>query len=113
MMEPGMSGRSHRVFVPQALGGDEFLRVTWHESQGIVVFSHWRAEQCLAATPVRVTDTPELTSLLVSALGHTAQSGPASTKPTPQRQTLFARMERQFTARGAAVRSWSRTRRSA
>ncbi|HYN34886.1 MAG TPA: hypothetical protein VES40_19840, partial [Ilumatobacteraceae bacterium] len=30
MGSPGESER-HRVFVPQALGSDEFLRVTWHE----------------------------------------------------------------------------------
>src|SRR4051794_28175562 len=64
----------HRVFLPQALGADEFLRVTWHESDRVVVFSHWRGETCVAATPVLVTDTADLTGLLVDALGQAARS---------------------------------------
>jgi len=62
----------HRVFVPQALGSDEFLRVTWHESDRVVVFSHWQGDICVAATPVLVTDTADLTALLVDALGDAA-----------------------------------------
>ena len=38
-----------RVFVPQALGADEFLRVTWHEQKHLVVFSHWQGDHCVAA----------------------------------------------------------------
>jgi hypothetical protein len=57
------------VFLPQALGADEFLRVTWHESDRVVVFSHWQGETCVAATPVLVADTADLTALLVDALG--------------------------------------------
>src|SRR5258707_9648108 len=64
----------HRVFVPQALGADEFLRVTWHESDRVVVFSHWQGEICVAATPVLVTDTADLTGLLVDALGAAASN---------------------------------------
>src|SRR5579862_37990 len=57
-----------RVFVPQALGANEYLRVTWHETDRVVVFSHWQGEVCVAATPVRVTETAELATLLVEAL---------------------------------------------
>ena len=64
--------RRHRVFLPQALGADAFLRVTWHESDRVVVFSHWQGERCIAATPVLVTDTTDLTALLVDALGDAA-----------------------------------------
>jgi len=58
-----------RVFLPQALGADEFLRVTWHESRGVMVFSHWDGGRCVAATPVRVADVTELASLTAAALG--------------------------------------------
>lgn len=61
---------THRVFLPHALGADEFLRVTFHAADGVVVFSHWDGPRCIAATPVSVTDTPELATLLVQALGH-------------------------------------------
>lgn len=62
---PGVERR--RVLVPQALGSDEFLRVTWHERRGLLVFSHWDGDRCVAATPVRAADLDELTSLTVAA----------------------------------------------
>ena len=66
--------RRHRVFLPQALGADEFLRVTWHESDRVVVFSHWQGERCIAASPMLVTDATDLTALLVDALGDAASN---------------------------------------
>jgi hypothetical protein len=39
MTEYGGAG-AHRVFLRQALGGDEFIRVTWHEGSDVFVFSH-------------------------------------------------------------------------
>lgn len=57
-----------RIFVPNALGADEFLRVTWHEGRSVMVFSHWEGDQCVAATPVRVSDIAELAELTVTAL---------------------------------------------
>ena len=69
-MTESWQGIRHRVFVPQALGADEFLRATWHERDRIIVFSHWSGDSCVAATPVRITDVPELTELLVRAIGH-------------------------------------------
>jgi len=62
-------GRRHRVFVPQALGSDEFLRITWHESRDVVVFSQWSGDQCTAAIPVRVSQLNEATTLLIDAVG--------------------------------------------
>lgn len=64
-ISPGVDRR--RVFVPQALGSEEFLRVTWHERRGLLVFSHWEGDHCVAATPVRAADLEELTSLTVEA----------------------------------------------
>jgi hypothetical protein len=65
-----------RVLVPQALGADEFLRVTWHESRKVIVFSHWEGDHCVAATPVRVSDIAELAELTVAALASTLPAPP-------------------------------------
>jgi hypothetical protein len=63
----------HRVFLPQALGADEYVRVTWHEAEQVVVFSHWQGSVCIAATPVRVAEIGDLAGLLVDATeSHTA-----------------------------------------
>jgi hypothetical protein len=80
-----------RVFVPQALGADEFLRVTWHEQKHLVVFSHWQGDHCVAATPVRVTDLAELAELTVAALASTMPPGPSPESPewpAPEAGTL-------------------------
>lgn len=69
-------GSMRRVLVPQALGADEFLRVTWHESRKVIVFSHWEGDHCVAATPVRVSDIAELAELTVTALASTLPAPP-------------------------------------
>lgn len=71
-----------RVFVPQALGADEFLRVTWHRERDVVVFSHWQGARCVAATPVRVADLGELRGLLAVA------TSAGSAWPAPDPETL-------------------------
>ena len=83
----GITGNNeqHRVLVPQALGSDEFLRVTWHESRELIVFSHWDGDHCVAATPVRITDIGELASLISQAAAHGIT---ASTWPPPAANTL-------------------------
>ena len=68
-MGSSSEGHRHRVLVPQALGSDEFLRITWHESRDVVVFSQWSGDQCTAAIPVRVSQLTEATTLLVDAVG--------------------------------------------
>ncbi len=60
---------ARRVLLRQALGGDEFLRVTWHERTGVLVFSSWERDTCTSATPVRVDELGELATLIVTALG--------------------------------------------
>jgi len=77
----------HRIFLPQALGSDEFLRVTWHESRGVMVFSHWDGAECVAATPVRVADVAELASLTAAALGLDLTL-PIEAWPAPAPETL-------------------------
>jgi len=64
-----VSGSSRRrVLVPQALGADEFLRVTWHQHLSVLVFSQWRGATCVAAIPVRIADAAEVAELLTCAV---------------------------------------------
>lgn len=81
-----------RVFVPQALGADEFLRVTWHEQRRVVVFSHWSGDHCVAATPVRVGDLAELAELTVAALASAMPPAPLDERdhawPPPAAEAL-------------------------
>ena len=75
------------MFVPQALGADEYLRATWHRERRLIVISHWRGAECVAATPVRVDDAGELTELLVAALADGVEAGSPDTPwspPTPE-----------------------------
>ena len=83
----GITGKNerHRVLVPQALGSDEFLRVTWHATRDLIVFSHWDGDHCVAATPVRITDIGELASLISQAAAHGTT---ASAWPPPAANTL-------------------------
>lgn len=79
MSSRGSAGDARRrVLVPQALGSDEFLRVTWHESRDVMVFSHWDGDHCIAATPVRVAELAELAaSALASRSGDDRPAWPA------------------------------------
>jgi len=80
-----------RVLVPQALGSDEFLRVTWHESRDVMVFSHWDGNHCVAATPVRVADIAELAQLTASALASSPSAEPSSwPAPNPSKLVVPA-----------------------
>ncbi len=74
MTEYGGAG-AHRVLLRQALGGDEFVRVTWHEHNDVFVFSLWSGATCTAATPVRVSELGELASMTVAALARRAALG--------------------------------------
>lgn len=71
-----------RVLVPQALGSDEFLRVTWHDGRRLMVFSQWDGDHCVAATPVRVDQLGELAELVVTAFTRST-SEPAEVWPAP------------------------------
>ncbi len=64
-----------RVFAPHALGADEFLRVTWHETKRIAVFSVWSGAECTAAVPVRVSDLGDLATLLRHAIEEQVVAG--------------------------------------
>lgn len=80
-----MSDERYRVLVPQALGSDEFLRVTWHAHRELIVFSHWDGDHCVAALPVRITDIADLASLVAHAA---AQGITAPAWPPPAPETL-------------------------
>jgi hypothetical protein len=75
--------------VPQALGSDEFLRVTWHEARQVMVFSHWDGDRCVAATPVRVADIADLAELTAEAVASSADA-PAWPPPSPSRLVVPA-----------------------
>lgn len=85
---------AHRVLLRQALGGDEFLRVTWHEHNNVFVFSQWQGDTCVAATPVRVQELGDLAAMMVSALDHRTEqplAGPPSwPAPDPSSSVLPA-----------------------
>ena len=53
-----------RVLIEDVRGNDGFLRVTLHEDTGVIVFSHWVGDTCVAATRVPVSAAPELIELL-------------------------------------------------
>ncbi len=92
MIEYGGAG-AHRVLLRQALGGDEFLRVTWHERKDVFVFSHWVGDTCTTATPVRVSELGDLASMTVAAIGRraafTESSEPVWPPPDPACQIRF------------------------
>ena len=76
-----------RVLIPQALGSDEFLGVTWHEGRRVIVFSHWEGDRCTAATPVRASDLGEVAELVVSAF--TRSVDPSWPAPHPAHLVAF------------------------
>jgi len=76
-----------RVLLRQALGGDEFVRVTWHQHNDVFVFSHWQGDTCTAATPIRVDDLGELATLTVTALAQRV-GRPAGAWPAPLPDTI-------------------------
>ena len=87
---PQFGGRgAKRVLLRQALGGDEFLRVTWHERNGVLVFSQWERDTCVAAIPVRIEELGELATLIVTALGQRVARDTTEWAP-PSPATLVA-----------------------
>lgn len=96
MTEYGGAG-AHRVFLRQALGGDEFVRITWHEPKGVFVFSHWAGDTCTSAVPVRVSELGDLASMTVAALAQRAAFDSSTTSawpapdPTGRHDPTFAR----------------------
>ena len=88
----------NRVFVPDARGGDLYLRATWHPQSATVVFSHWDGEVCVASTPVALSDSTKVIDLLVRALSEVAdrQLEAATTAAAPQPGRALDRLRRRL-----------------
>jgi hypothetical protein len=56
------------------------LRLSWHDELGIVVFSIWRDDTCVATAQVERADVPRLIGSLVDGL---AQVSPAAERQQP------------------------------
>jgi hypothetical protein len=80
-----MSAEPAQLQIDDRRHGDRHLRVSWHASRQVVVFSQWRQGVCVATTPVELADIPAVIGVLVHAL-EDASSGatPNATTPTAQ-----------------------------
>jgi hypothetical protein len=54
--------------VQDARGDARWMRVTWHEAEGVVVLSVWRDGSCVATVRVERADVPALVTALVDGL---------------------------------------------
>jgi hypothetical protein len=70
----------HSVSVPDARGGDRFVRVTAHADRGLVTVSHWERNVCVAADAVPIDDLAPIIDLLTRAARHLP---PPSSWPAP------------------------------
>ncbi|HWD52355.1 MAG TPA: hypothetical protein VG412_08145 [Acidimicrobiales bacterium] len=64
--------------------GDRHLRVSWHASRQVVVFSQWRAGVCVATTPVELADIPAVIGVLVDALEDASKAPPSPSQSQSQ-----------------------------
>jgi hypothetical protein len=69
------------VYLPDARGGDQYLRATWHPESATIVFSHWNGEVCTASTPVALCDCTQLIELQVRSLSQMATRQPGPSAP--------------------------------
>jgi hypothetical protein len=82
-----MSADPAHLQIDDRRNGDRHLRVSWHASGQVVVFSQWRQGVCVATTPVELADIPSVIGVLVQAL-EDATKGPPSKTATPTAQTV-------------------------
>ncbi len=54
--------------LPDARGGDRWMRVTWHDEADLVVLSMWRGDACVATFRLSPDQVPGLVNDLVSGL---------------------------------------------
>ena len=73
-----MGGEGARLQIPDQRDGGRHLRVSWHPTRQLVVFSHWRDGVCVATTPVELSEIPGVIAVLVKALADAAR------RPTAQ-----------------------------
>ncbi|MGO8860528.1 MAG: hypothetical protein ACLQRH_07145 [Acidimicrobiales bacterium] len=95
----------NRVFLPDARGGDLYLRATWHADSATIVFSHWNGEVCMASTPVALTDSTKVIDLLVRALSEVAGRKPVGAAPAapPERRGALDRLRHRLRPKLADV----------
>jgi hypothetical protein len=95
----------NRVYMPDARGGDLYLRATWHSASATIVFSHWNGEVCVASTPVALTDSTKVIDLLVRALSEVAdrQLVPTAPAASPQPRSAFDRLRHRLRPKLADV----------
>jgi hypothetical protein len=73
-----MGAKATTLDIPDRRSSGRHLRVSWHGSHRVVVFSHWRDGVCIATTPVEVSDVPSIIRALVSALESASGDHPAA-----------------------------------
>ena len=54
--------------LPDARGGDRWMRVTWHDEADLVVLSLWRGDSCVATFRLAPDQVPQLVNDLVAGL---------------------------------------------
>jgi hypothetical protein len=80
-----MSADPAHLQIDDRRDGDRHLRVSWHASRQVVVFSQWRQGVCVASTPVELADIPAVIGVLVDALVDASRGAPSdSAAPTAQ-----------------------------
>lgn len=100
--------RTRTVVLGDSRGDGRCLRVTWHPSTHIVVFSHWSGSLCIASTPVKLPEAAKVIDLLVSALAERAKAASEPTTPADGQAggigaRLAQRMLRRLRPAGATV----------
>ncbi len=81
----GMSADPAHLQIDDPRHGDRHLRVSWHASRQVVVFSQWRQGVCVATTPVELADIPAVIGVLVDALVDGSNGTPSkAAAPTAQ-----------------------------
>ncbi|HEY6624094.1 MAG TPA: hypothetical protein VIX85_09700 [Acidimicrobiales bacterium] len=97
-----MSAAPSHLQISDRRDGGRYLRVSWHHSRRVVVFSHWRDGVCVASTPVELAELPSIVGVLVQALAD------AMTLPTKDPPAPSARSVRRDV--GERLRAWVRPR---
>jgi len=67
--------------LPDARGGDRWMRVTWHDEADLVVLSLWRGDACVATFRLSPDQVPLLANDLVEGLAGRGQRPSGSIGP--------------------------------
>jgi hypothetical protein len=55
-----LAAPDHGEVFADARGGDRVMRVSWHESEGVVALSMWKGSICTATFRIPAADLPDL-----------------------------------------------------